>query len=149
MRAKCSPPPRCKRLIGVICGSIILALGGCDAAMPELFAGGLDCASTEAQNLVIEIIKENDNRLARSAWSNGYFEKNSKEDFFKSQADRVNNARYNLKNIILVSRDQVTGSLECKADISAVIANWGEASAWVKYTLEKTTDGSLSVTVHR
>jgi hypothetical protein len=56
--------------------------------------------------------------------------------------------KYSLSNIIMTSKNEQTGAVQCKAALGAEITDWGQAGQDITYQIEKTTDGKLVATVY-
>ncbi len=72
----------------------------------------------------------------------------TKEKIFdKAFLNASRNGFYKLNNIIPLSRNNSTGSVMCKAELSASVPDWGEAYQPIEFSVEKTTEGKLYVEV--
>jgi hypothetical protein len=80
----------------------------------------------------------------------------AKDAIRSSNAEKYNNAwksalegiSYKLNDIIMTEKDKDTGSVACKAKLSAEVPGWGGASQPIAYTVEKTTGGELYATMY-
>ncbi|WP_152414468.1 hypothetical protein [Blastomonas sp. AAP53] len=72
--------------------------------------------------------------------------KNSYEKNMQEWLSRKNDIVFDLKNIILVDRNEATGAVECKADLNVSLGELSSESQ-INFTVEKTSEGELYGTV--
>jgi hypothetical protein len=115
-----------------------------------------DCASSSSIDLIEQIAFEHN-------WMSNilYYDKRNmsqeNRDSYKKginfdgkfTTDYNNGVTFSVDDIILISTDDSTEKVECKAKLTAEVPGWGSDNEKIRYTIEKTSDGDLYATVYR
>jgi hypothetical protein len=64
------------------------------------------------------------------------------------EADVKKEMKYTLDTIRMTAKDQTTGAVSCAADLHGEVGRYGAAKQPIIYKVEKTSDGSLYVSVN-
>ena len=122
-----------------------------------------DCGSSETSQIIHDIALKNFysvnsfegiNTCQVSKWEVGG--PGAKEEFvncmdkseklFEKNKEKIVT---NLIDSITTSRNRDTGAVECKATLHAELDNFGSSDRYIKYSVEKTTDGNLYVAINQ
>jgi hypothetical protein len=77
------------------------------------------------------------------------YESRQNEFFQKNWNKSKSNIIYKLENTVMTFIDKSTGRVECKSKIVGEVPGWGSANQDIRYSVERTTDGNLYVTLNQ
>jgi hypothetical protein len=99
----------------------------------------------------IQPIRERYDHLNRGLWASERIEKQKNElenDLTDRWVKAKNTATYVLNVIRLIRKDDTTEAVGCAARLALDIPGWGNAEKDIEYTVEKTSDKKLYVTIY-